>query len=510
MIESVIDTYQLPAAAVGELATRPFGELNPVLTFRSEATTPFTAIDCFDQSLRRSGRLLLETAATFELLSNGSWTVSQPANPAAQFVSDFQNGPVKQALAGFSPLRKLLPLGSGQIQQAVLSFVDSEEKTHCRAHLTQLTTQKGHTAELVALQGVKGYDESLNALREHIRDLQGDPLSISALYDQLFPTLTIYEPKPKVHIAVDATAFDAANEIITSHIPVARANEHGIIADHDTEFLHDYRIQLRKIRSVLSLFKGIYDDIQTADLKARFSALMAPTGRLRDIDVYLLERQTYYDLVPAALHSGLDTLYSLIAKQREAERGKLSRHLRSKDYKQEMADLAVLFEDEKNLKPGPNAHLLAHDYGCELIWKRYRKVCKVASEIGPDTDDTEVHALRIHCKKLRYLMEFFNPVFPGTAFKKLLKPLKGLQDNLGLFNDYSVQQESLRMAVLDLPGNQNGPDLEVAQSVGALIAVLHSRQRKERAKVAKSFEKFNSPKTRQTFSELFRERKDYI
>lgn len=502
-----IDCYHLPIAAVSRLATLPVGKLNPALAGEA-SVAPFTALDSFDQFLRRSNRLLLEVNTSFELLSDDSLPLSQTVKGKVRFVSDFPNGPVRRALAGLSPLRSLLPVGSGERHQATLAFVDDNGKTHCRAHLMQATTQQGLAAAWVALQEIKGYGESLNALREHIWGLGGTTFRCEGLYEQLFPTHAAYNAKPKIIIASDETAFDAANSIISTYIPILRACEHGIIADQDTEFLHDYRIRLRKIRSVLSLFKGVYDDTQTADLKARLSRLAAPTGRLRDLDVYLLGKQGYYDLLPTSLHGGLDTLFGVFAAQRISEKAKLSRHLRSPAYQQEITYLAKRYARPQGIKRGTNADLPAHDYACSQIWKRYRTVCKVAARISSLTPDAEIHELRIHCKKLRYLMEFFAPVFPKQAFKSLLKPLKGLQDNLGLFNDYSVQQESLGAFLVTLGKNQHGEDLELAQSIGALIAVLHSRQLEERAKVVKSFARFNHPKTQQTFNELFQPSKD--
>src|SRR5690606_11301050 len=216
--------------------------------------------------------------------------------------------------------------------------------------------------------------------------------------------------------------------------------------------------------------------------------------------------QVYYDLLPQGLHAGLNALYGLMAEQRHAEHGKLSRYLRGPAYQQEMASLASCFEQTHSLKPGPGAQLPAHDYASGLIRKRYRKICKIAAGITSNTPDADVHALRIQCKKLRYLMEFFATVFPAEPFKKLLKSLKGLQENLGRFNDYSVQQIKLQEALLALPANRP-QKLEVAQSVGALIAVLHTRQIKERAKIVKSFTRFNSPETQRIFGELFQKPK---
>src|SRR5690606_34351518 len=172
-----------------------------------------------------------------------------------------------------------------------------------------------------------------------------------------FPVQKAYRAKPAIAITADTSAFDAANHIIASCIAVARMNEAGIVADHDTEFLHDYRIQLRKIRSVLSLFKGVYDDAQTLELKTRFSALMAPTGALRDLDVYLLDKPQYDKLLPENLHGGLDALFTVLGQRREAEHIRLCRHLESQAYKQEIKALQACYARPQQLKRGPNAGL---------------------------------------------------------------------------------------------------------------------------------------------------------
>ena len=51
---------------------------------------------------------------------------------------------------------------------------------------------------------------------------------------------------------------------------------------------------------------------------------------------------------------------------------------------------------------------------------------------------------------------------------------------------------------------RNPQKLEIAQSVGALIAVLHQRQLEERAKVADSFAAFDGEDTRAGFRKLFK------
>ncbi len=163
----------------------------------------------------------------------------------------------------------------------------------------------------------------------------------------------------------------------------------------------------------------------------------------------------------------------------------------------------ILFSGTADLQEGPNADRTAYLYARELIWKRYRKVCKIARAIDSTTPDTEVHELRIHCKKLRYLMEFFSPMFPAKTIKDLIKALKVLQDNLGLFNDYSVQQESLQTFITEHTSKDSKQNLSIAKSVGALIAMLYQKQLAERAKVISNFELFDSLTTQQQFQKLF-------
>jgi CHAD domain-containing protein len=327
---------------------------------------------------------------------------------------------------------------------------------------------------------------------------------LSTVYARLFPGIEDYTAKPKILMADTEAAFDIANKIIAAYLTVARKNEPGIIADSDTEFLHDYRIALRKIRSVVSLFKGIYSDEETHRLKAEFAALMAPTGRLRDLDVYLTERQRYYDFLPDSLHDGLTVMFDMFENERTETRKTLAIWLQGDEYRLRIAELAGTFDSPAQIAPGSEAKRDAMEYARSLIWKRYRRVCRTAAAIGDDTGDEEVHELRIDCKKLRYLMEFFAPLFPARRLKGLLRPLKALQDNLGLFNDYSVQQATLERFLAGLDPRHRKRNIKVAQSIGALITILNQRQRQERGKIVASFAHFNSAAVQKEFAGIFR------
>lgn len=494
--------FLLPIETVDDLSASPMGKLKPVLT-QAEETASFTLYDTFDQTLRKERRVLIAIDDRLELWEADGTTLSQRAEQSFAFVADMVDGPVKQALSNLPAQRSLMAVGAGQLRLSELALVDDEDKTQARASLHLLSADGAASVAVAALQGLRGYDKALSKLADRIAGCAGVSPREGDLYARLFPTHVPYVAKPIIDVGRNEAAFEAASDIIAAYLPVARQNEAGIIGDIDTEFLHDYRIALRKIRSVLSLLKGVYPEDQTRDLKTRFSGLMAPTGRLRDLDVYLLDRGHFYDLLPDSLHCGLDRMFAMFAEERQDTLRALTRHLRSKAYNREIDNLSKMFDSRKKLKRGPNADLPAYDFACKLIWKRNRKICKIAASIDADTADEEIHQLRIHCKKLRYLMEFFAPVFPKSAFKSLIKPIKRLQDNLGLFNDYSVQQRSLQAILAGLDHGDHAANLELAQSVGALIAVLSQRQVEERGKVVESLAQVTGAEIQQTFRDLF-------
>lgn len=467
------------------------------------AVSPFSLLDTWDGSIRKGGRALVETDRHL-ILQDGCGSVGQDGRGRGRFVADLPPGPVRDALQHLSPLRSLLSVGTGTAIRRRLLAKDDEGKTHARAELVTLLPEgDGVPVTLASLQGLRGYDASLRALSDHVAAGLPRVKDAGSLAALLFPDSIPYVAKPDLQADPDASAFAAAHGIIAAYLEVARRNEPGIIADHDTEFLHDYRVALRKIRSVVSLFKGVYSEQQAGTLKTDFSDLMAPTGRLRDLDVYLLGQADCYAMLPETLHGGLDLLFAMLARERKGEHRKIALWLQDPRYRDSVSALERLFESPDSLAKGPEADHQAQDYACALIWRRYRKVCRVAAGITGDTADEHVHELRILCKKLRYLIEFFAPILPAGKPGLLLKPLKALQNNLGLFNDYSVQQVSLRDVMDHRLSGGRRQDLVMAQSIGALIAVLHARQKDERAKVMSSFAQFDSPATRLMFRDLF-------
>ncbi len=92
-----------------------------------------------------------------------------------------------------------------------------------------------------------------------------------------------------------------------------RANEEGIKADSDMEFLHDYRTAVRRTRSALSQIPDVFPPETTERYKEAFGLLGEQSNRLRDLDVYLLSEPEYRAMFPEAMRDHIAPLLQLPA-----------------------------------------------------------------------------------------------------------------------------------------------------------------------------------------------------
>ena len=465
---------------------------------------PGVLLDTFEAELFHSARMLLQLGERLLLsdLKTGQ-LLEQVITAKWLLADDLPEGPVQAVLQKVVALRAFLPVAKIEICEASGALLDDEGKT--RARFNNLTINRGQKSiGLGATSYLRGYDKAYADLRLSLEKMGAFSCKdVGQVYDALKIKRALYEAKPTILLDPEAPVKETTGVIINTFLRTARQNEKGLIADYDTEFLHQYRVSLRKVRSVLSLFKEVYSQEDTVKLKQDFASLMQKTNTLRDLDVYLLDKKRYFSLVPVDSYEGLDILFKFFENERKREHKIVSKFVKSKTYLGEIKRLQDLFMDGSAPASGPKAETNSLAFACRLIQKRYNKVCKIARTIDADTEDSIVHMLRINCKKLRYLMEFFSPLFPAAEIKSLIKSLKVLQDNLGLFNDYSVQQAFLKQLLHERMHDFAKAQIQVAESIGALSAMLHRLQQKERRQVMKNFALFDSLETRTTITKLF-------
>ncbi len=224
---------------------------------------------------------------------------------------------------------------------------------------------------------------------------------------------------------------------------------------------------------------------------------------LRDLDVYLLNQGTYKAMLPAVLRDDIDPLFRHLRNKRAKAFQHVKRGLKSKKYAKIIKDWET-FLNQPPPEPAraSRAELPVIDLARQRIYKKYRGVVKTGSKILANPDDKMLHVLRIECKKLRYLMEFFTSLFPRKKINALIKQLKNLQDNLGDFNDLRVQQEYLLNMTAELPASQQNVKKTLV-AIGSLVDALEREKQSVENAFAKTFTGFAAPANQTLFRELF-------
>ena len=100
------------------------------------------------------------------------------------------------------------------------------------------------------------------------------------------------------------SARDALLRIFQDLLAEARGREAGILADRDPEFLHGYRVGLRKLRSMIAQIPGVFPKAVSAKWEKALKDSCRATNTLRDLDVFLLEKKTLEKSLPASLRGG--------------------------------------------------------------------------------------------------------------------------------------------------------------------------------------------------------------
>jgi CHAD domain-containing protein len=131
-----------------------------------------------------------------------------------------------------------------------------------------------------------------------------------------------------------------------------------------------------------------------------------------------------------------------------------------------------------------------------IINKRFKSFIADGDLISEDTPDESLHKLRIKGKKFRYLLEFFRAFYNRAEVDLFLKHMKKLQDNLGDFNDLSVQIDMLEQTLSKLKA-RNKQTLLLAASLGSLITSLKNTHAQTRSKFKQTYDSFCVPENKE-------------
>src|SRR5215213_8303651 len=242
---------------------------------------------------------------------------------------------------------------------------------------------------------------------------------------------------------------EVAFAVLRTQFAEMQNHEPGTRLGEDPEELHDMRVPTRRMRAAMKVFRGALPE-RASWLREELRWVAHALSDVRDLDVQIERFQSWKEQAGEEGSGFLDKIFTITEKRRAEARKNMLEVLDSDRYESlassfaEMLRLGPMTELEPaqkngNQKAGEPVTAVAP----ALISCRYRKWRKAAKRLDENSSPEAFHDVRKKGKRLRYTLEFVSEVY-GRPVKKLVKPLKALQDNLGDHQDAIVAAAYLR------------------------------------------------------------------
>jgi CHAD domain-containing protein len=430
-------------------------------------------------------------------------------------IDDLEEGPVRTQLAPVLEKRALLPRATLRLEREHFRLLDDEDKTVARAMIEQTTliaegdagdpddAAEKDLGSRVVVTGVRGYDRAFKRLVQRLRRNAGLVAEPCGVDRQAFEAAGAhpgdYSSKLRLTIAPELPALRAFTTICSSLLDGIETNDPGVRRDIDSEFLHDFRVAIRRTRSMLSQAQGTIPDAVRDHYRDEFKWIFAISSELRDLDVYLLDFDELVAPLPVASRADLGPLRELLVELRRDAHARMVFALDTPRYRELIADWRAFLDAPAH---GAANSAPVSRVARERIWKAYQGVARHGRRITARTPAPAVHDVRKRAKKLRYLLEAYGSIYPDDQMEALVSELKKLQDNLGQFQDSEVQADSLRRFA-HLLDRRPGRTTPAVRAMGLLTDRLTQQQQQARREFHQRFDRFDRRKNRDRFRRLF-------
>ena len=473
--------------------------------------------DTFDWRLTRNG-------ASLELLDDGPspsiyWRADSDSRPKLQLglrkvphlADDLPVCSLRQQLKSVIGVRELSPRIKIRIKRQSLAVLDANEKVVVRLHFdvfwysfSKLRAARVLTRRLM-IKAVKGYAEDYQRVEAFLADLP-PPAPFQTARDNVLKLALIasgissleYSTSLKLRLDPFMPGDQALKMISLRLLEIMQQNTSGTIKGKDTEFMHDYRVALRKIRVVLKQFKRYYPQDTSNEYRRFFSRLSELTNPVRDIDVFLMQLEHYEAVFDPSDWQQLQSLRDYLLRSRAEAQDALNEELKSSHYRQTIKQWREhLKHSTTDVDTADDTEKPVCRLADELLREINQQTLKQGKAITRNSDADALHELRKTFKQLRYSIEFFSSIYPAVELRALTQSLSDIQDDLGIFNDRHIQ---VCMVQAFIQQSKNEAAIKVAEQ---LIEILQLQQDEAGKDFKDSYKKFASSASQKKFNALF-------
>ena len=254
------------------------------------------------------------------------------------------------------------------------------------------------------------------------------------------------EPSKKAarEIQLQDPMAEAGRKLFARQIKAMIRHEKGSRSGEDIESVHQMRVAIRRMRTLYGLIGSHYRAKTAAKHGRNLRRIARALGRIRDLDVLILDLQDFQNGQPEHTHIPMDELIAILDARRRRFRSRLNGLFDSKSYARFLRQFSRFCRKRgrgaKRIAHGETPHQVRHVLPL-LLHERLASV-RAYDAVLPAKEDTTLHNLRVEFKQLRYALEFFSSLLGSSAGDYLVE-VKAMQDLLGRINDIAIFAEYL-------------------------------------------------------------------
>lgn len=227
--------------------------------------------------------------------------------------------------------------------------------------------------------------------------------------------------------------------VLLKHLAALHQEAAGVRRAEDIECIHRMRVSSRRLRAALPLFADCFTRKQVRLWLEQIKGITRALGAARDTDVKLaLLQKIEGEITIPRFRPGLRRLILRISQERQGLQNTVDAALDELDKADFYAQMeTALLALQPELPPGtPYPHLL-FERSQAAVTQRMEELLAFDPYVYHPECVTELHAMRIAAKQLRYTLETFIPLYPAE-FQLYLQAVKSAQEMLGDIHDSDV------------------------------------------------------------------------
>lgn len=264
-----------------------------------------------------------------------------------------------------------------------------------------------------------------------------------------------------------APAIEHVRAYLRSQVAEIERTDPLIRSGDDPDAVHDFRVAVRRMRSVLKSTRALFDEDWLKALREELRWIGAELAAARDLDVLLvsLRRKAGPDEVP-------------VVKLLETERRRAWKRARTALSGERYLKLLDRLTAAVDAPPVRQADLSLD----ALAGREFKKLRRAARKLGPKASADQVHRVRILAKRARYAAELAEPVV-GKRARRFVEAAKRFQDVVGSHQDAVVAADRIRGVV------DRTKSMECAFAAGRLVERTTARRRKARRALPRAWKR---------------------